>query len=487
MKIYNNEIECGLKDKILSSARFSVACKITNSYSVDKDIKVSVARANPDQKDLYYIDSLLVSSGWNGNDDVFLKNYLWEARHTPEDKKLNFMHNEKDIIGHQTSARVIDAFGNVISDNEDVNSLPDEIHIVVGSVMYKYWQDEELQKRMDTMIAEIKEGKWAVSMECIFTDFDYALIKDGEKLVVERNEDSSYLTKALRIYGGSGTYDGYRVGRVLKNFSFSGNGIVDIPANPNSVIFGLSDEKELMTFANYKTNTDKGERTIMEIKLEDHLNLVNEAATSKAGAEVLKSRVEDMQKAIASVEKENKELSEKLTEAVAKNEEVAKSLNSEKLAREEITKAKDEEISKLNETISSITSEKEALAAKVAEAEEFSKTEARKAKLLAKVDEAKATELVEKFKEVSDELFDVFVSNISQAECMSDEEKKKKMEAEKKQKEAEALKKAEEDLEKAKAEAGLSGGNDTEVNKEKQVSIARYLAGISKIKVKSGE
>lgn len=493
MKIYKNEIDCGLESKILSSARFNIACKITNSYTIDTSKQISIARANPEQPDLYYLDSLLVSSGINGNDDVFLKQYLWAARKTPEDKKLNFMHNEKDIIGHQTSSRVIDGLGNLISEDEDVDNIPDEIHIVVGSVIYKYWQDQQLQERMDNLIEEIKEGKWAVSMECIFQDFDYALFNDKEKKIVSRNEETSYLTKSLRIYGGSGSYNNYRIGRVLKNFSFSGNGIVDIPANPNSVIFGIGDEKELMTFANYSisNNVIEGERKKMEINLKDHLELVQEAATSKADASVLKTRVEDMQKAIASVESKNKELEEKIAEAEQKNEELEKAAKAEKVTREEIVASKDEEIKKLEESIASIKEEKAKLEDEISTIKENAKVEARKAKLTAKVGEAKASELIEKLKDASDELFDIFVESVSDSKAeMSEEDKKKKLEKEKKEKEAKAkedLEKAEEEVEKAKAEAGIAGGETETVDRDKQLSIARYIGSTLKNKVEIGE
>ena len=77
--------------------------------------------------------------------------------------------------------------------------------------------------------------------ECLFSDFDYALVDpEGANHVVARDEQSSFLTKHLRAYGGEGNYEGFTIGRALKNIAFSGKGLVSKPANPRSVIFEKS-------------------------------------------------------------------------------------------------------------------------------------------------------------------------------------------------------------------------------------------------------
>ncbi|MGK3945807.1 hypothetical protein ABK046_46615, partial [Streptomyces caeruleatus] len=63
--------------------------------AIHKPLQIAIASANPNQNDLFYLKFVLVSTGWNNNDDVFLANQLWNARGTPEDKQFNFMHNEK--------------------------------------------------------------------------------------------------------------------------------------------------------------------------------------------------------------------------------------------------------------------------------------------------------------------------------------------------------------------------------------------------------
>ncbi|MFX9552086.1 hypothetical protein ABTO49_21095, partial [Acinetobacter baumannii] len=87
------------------------------------------------------------------------------------------------------------------------------------------------------LLAEIAEGKWFVSMECLFKGFDYALeAADGTTRVVARNETTAFLSKYLRCYGGSGTHGDSRIGRLMRNIVFSGKGLVRTPANPESVI-----------------------------------------------------------------------------------------------------------------------------------------------------------------------------------------------------------------------------------------------------------
>ena len=75
-------------------------------------------------------------------------------------------------------------------------------------------------------------------MECLLKDFDYAVITpDGQHHIVARSDETSFLTKHLKVYGGTGYYDNCKIGRVLRNFTFSGKGLVHEPANPNSIIF----------------------------------------------------------------------------------------------------------------------------------------------------------------------------------------------------------------------------------------------------------
>ena len=302
MKIYQSEIDDGLRDQVLTNNTLAwdiVAESFTPEINIKSSALEKIIAENKDQIDLYYLRSILVTAGWNKNDDVFHPQELWDARDTPEDKPFNFMHDERDIIGHITGNTVVDVEGNEIASDE---SLPDTFNILTTAVVYTEWSDPSQRERMRKIVAEIEEGKWFVSMECLFPDFDYALAReDGQTEVVTRDEASAFLTKHLRAYGGTGEYDNYRVGRLLRNLSFSGKGLVSKPANPNSVILDRTGSYggENISFTKDKTLTIS---SIKEIKMSDSYekqidDLRAELAEAKAANEALQEKVAAEQQA----------------------------------------------------------------------------------------------------------------------------------------------------------------------------------------------
>jgi len=240
--IFKYELIDGLQDKIEKESSIAFTCEI-----LSKDIEIptdpiqtmqSVAFLGLDNQDLYTLNSVLVSAGWNKNDDVFGVDELWNARYTPINKQFNYMHDDTDIIGHITDAILFDQEGNRIPETSAPDSLPQNIDIITSAVIYKTWSDPSMRERIAELIKEIEQGKWSVSMECVFNNFDYAIIgPDNNNRVLARCDDSSFLTKHLRAYGGTGEYHGYKIGRLLRGFYFSGKGLVNNPANPRSIIF----------------------------------------------------------------------------------------------------------------------------------------------------------------------------------------------------------------------------------------------------------
>lgn len=251
--------------------------------------------------DLHYLKSILVTTGWNKNDDVFDRLETWIARKTPEDKPFNYEHNCSDIIGHITGTIPVTMDGEVIG---DVESLPAQFNILTSAVLYKVWSKPELQERMDKLLEEIAEGKWFVSMECLFKGFDYSL-KDpeGKTKVVARNESTAFLTKHLRAYGGNGTYLQYRVGRLLRNFVFSGKGLVENPANIYSVIFDNAEPVETSSAEILGSALDLGYEPLMTQE------------TIKDGASMA-TEIENLTKQLA----ESKLEVEKLTASLREND-----------------------------------------------------------------------------------------------------------------------------------------------------------------------
>lgn len=243
--VYEDERRAGLaevlQDPSHSCVTFASLVEPIQSDELEKfQLAVSesaLAVANVKNNGLYPLKTLLVSTGWNNNDDVFDHVEVWAARHTPEDKPFNLEHDERNIIGHITDNITVNDKLQTIADDSNVEDLPGKFHIVTGAVLYTAWADKDREEKINNIIKEIAKGEWFVSMECWFSGFDYSLKRDNEIKIVARDRSTAYLTKHLLRYGGKGEYEGYRVGRLMRNIVFSGKGLVRRPANKQSIIF----------------------------------------------------------------------------------------------------------------------------------------------------------------------------------------------------------------------------------------------------------
>lgn len=325
--VYKSEIEDGLKDKIVSNLSISSCVELEVVQPFETSEFKAIAE-NKGQLDLYYLKSILVSTGWNKNDDVFDRAEVWAARKTPEDKPFNYEHDQSQIIGHITACRAIGVDGNLISDDISIDELPSKFHITTSAVLYKYWEDEQKQQRMNQIISELSQGKWFVSMEALFTAFDYAVVDDGGSRVIARNEDTSFLTKHLRAYGGTGMYKNMKVGRLLKNITFSGKGLVRKPANPESVIFSETEA--------FKSNSGYllGETTVSK-EIEKMTENENQLADMQKQLEVLNislaeanKKIEDSHAEAGMWQKEKEDMANKMAEANKMIEELKASYDS---------------------------------------------------------------------------------------------------------------------------------------------------------------
>jgi len=373
IKIYAKEIEDGISEMVQANASIAYACplSIANPTEDEKSrIEASLkseASSNKGQKDLYYVDSVLVTTCWNRNDDVFNKSEVWAARSTPEDKPFNIEHDEHDIIGHITGNWIINNSGEIIPDETSEEELPDTYHIVTSSVMYKHWTDPKLIARTKELIEQIEAGKKFVSMECLFTDFDYALASDsGQMRTLGRNEESAFLTKHLRAYGGTGVYQGFKIGRMLKNIAFCGHGLVNKPANPSSIIFDKYNPFVAPT---------EGSLAIFESSQAAQQSVLSKEETEMAdNLDFYKNQVSELKASVNTLSEEKKELEAQLTEAGAKEYDA-------KIAELQVT------IAEKDETIEAKVTESEALATELTETK--TKLEEAEAKVV-EVEQAKA-------------------------------------------------------------------------------------------------
>ena len=423
MKIYKQEIDDGLQEALAKNNTLAW-CSVAETYKPSATFKSSaldkLIAENQDQMDLYYLKSILVSTGWNKNDDVFDPKETWAAKDTPEDKPFNFMHNEKDIIGHITGNVAVDFDG---AELDPTGESPKQFNILTTSVIYTEWSDSEQRDRMNKIIAEIEDGKWFVSMECLFPNFDYALLDgSGQTSVVPRNEASAFLTKHLRSYGGNGIYDNYRVGRLLRNLSFSGKGLVSKPANPRSVILDGNktfDESEAktITISSLKESTmSDSDKQITDLRAE----LAEAKAANKEPQEqVTAGQQEELQGKIAELETS---LAAKQDEVDTLTESVA-SLSSEKVTSAESMKELEEKLSALADDLSS---KEEALAA-MQQKEIAAQRKLQLEEIGFEGEEAVAT--LEQFSELDDATFEQIIAVMKKRYSKQDEEKEEPKEA----------------------------------------------------------
>jgi hypothetical protein len=284
IKVYPDEINDGIGNLVKANNSIAYVSPLLQKMSdevanefIDRVSPVLSAKANRqiDRIDLYPLQTVLVTAGvWNINTDIFTKEPTWEARFSAQDKPFNLQHVQSDIIGHMTDNFVVDDNYNIVPMDSVLADVPEKFHIVTPAVIYRFWEDKAKKDRIEKIIAEIEAGKkWFVSMECLFSDFDYGVMNArGESRIIQRTEATAGLTKFLRQFGGPGVIDGgYAIGRVLKNILFSGKGLTDNPANPESVIFNnvqtfktVSSKTGYIDLYRLNTNNDKGKSIMAE-------------------------------------------------------------------------------------------------------------------------------------------------------------------------------------------------------------------------------
>jgi hypothetical protein len=438
--VYKAEREVGLSEVIQANA--SVAYYVPlEPLVVDSHLGEYLHQAfaaeqkeKEDQFDLYYMKDILATTGWNKNKDIFLREETWAARHTPEDKPFNFEHRPLEIIGHITASRVVDDAMNDVADDSTIEDLPDKFHVISGSVLYMALADDDRRSLMQQTVAEIERGEWYVSMECFLRGFDYGVIgPDGTQRVIARNEQTAFLTKYMRQYPpakgtvspnpyyGSGTYldektgQEYEIGRVMRNITFSGKGLVRKPGNPESIIFSSvasfvpteADSVYLTAGTDTTPTIPTEEETMADTPVVDQVTRDQLAEARRAN--------DELQREIASLKSKN-------------TDETITALRKDIADRDAVIASKDAEISSLTSQVTAITESSKALETRATTAEEALKTatdelgvvkaaEVKRARLsLLKekgADDAAAAKLVETLAGLGDEAFASTVDTVS--------------------------------------------------------------------------
>lgn len=441
MQIFEQEKIDGLEEQIQTQASVVYACQVgkgsENIFSVSqkKELK-TIAGLN--DKDLYYTQSILVTTSWNKNDDIFDKQEVWIARNSPIHKPTNLEHDEKTIVGHITANWPITEDGILIDENTPVENLPEKFHILTASVIYNGFTDSQLKERANELINEIENGTKYVSMECFFNGFDYGIQSKstGEFKVLARNEETSFLTKHLRAYGGLGEHEDYKIGRVLRNITFSGKGFVDRPANPESIIFN----KDSFKFENKNLDEEKNS-SLEEIGVfsnqaniqEANMSSQTETKPEETKVEAMNDCVDLVKEAYASRDEIKTQASE-LVAALAEAKATIEALKAEKEeAATDYENEKKKKFEEMNKMKAELDATNEVLAVYKDREEEMKKKEKnmkRMASLIeAGLDNESAISEVQKFESLADEAFESMINLLAAMKMKKEDMSKKEQEA----------------------------------------------------------
>jgi hypothetical protein len=280
------------------------------------------------------------------------------------------------------------------------------------------------------LISEIEDGTKYVSMECFFKGFDYGLLDNGtgQYHVLGRNEDTAYLTKFLRSYGGVGEHENYKIGRVLRNITFTGKGFVNRPANEDSVIFSKNIIVPVNAVASNDNIEEKNEEIVNSGVLNFQSNIQSETLIMSSAntetemetkevptvAEVVAETVTEQTEVAPVAEVNAAELTSKIEELTVANEallaeidqiksEAAKK-NEEQMKKEEDMKKAKSELQAALTTIAEYVAKEEAMMKK-------EKKMKRMATLIeAGIDNESAEATVDKFESLDDEAFEAMTS-----------------------------------------------------------------------------
>jgi len=205
---------------------------------------IELPKEGKKQIDLQYFSAVFVSSGANLNYAYFLPSELVKAEGTIVNKAMDVEHKEEEIVGHIYKRAFMDEKGSEIS-LEELASLEEasldkkKFHIAIAGIVYK--------NRFPDLADEVAAGKWCVSMEAYFKNFD---VKVGDLIISRKEAEALGIADDVNIFGRIGKVlkSGVEVAvgkidRVLRDITFSGCGFVKKPANPPSVVLETAADK----------------------------------------------------------------------------------------------------------------------------------------------------------------------------------------------------------------------------------------------------
>lgn len=425
----------------MDKVSFLVPAKLIGAPEKKYKASASMVSKLEAQPDLLYMKSLLVSTGSNGNDDVFLPDEMWQARATPILKPVDWEHNtgreatdeelkdnpnrlvvDNQIIGVMYNSYATYENGVIIDEDKTLASdfeIPESFHIVDEAVIYKGLYPKAA--------AKIEEGankdELFVSMEVWFKKYDYLV---GNK-VVARNEETAFLEPRLRANGGDGIFGNDTVKRVLRNLTFGGKGIVRRPANEPSVIQSVTHQPMTAGAANNKAIASNIICELEEKNTGNNLMEDSDTMDKKAKETVVATNGPSFD--------DYKKVTQELAEVRTEKKSLASELESVKTERDELSTSADNTKSALTKGAAVLEEALPGIAEKLAKAD-----------------------VSELFNVIADQV----KANSTEANSKVEEAEKKAAEAEKKLADVEATARASQRLSQIQTELNLVAASDDE-------------------------
>lgn len=400
VSIYKQEIEDGLESFIKDN---KVTCSFDidtcERFDVDKDKATEFYsdKASVGDPDLFYFKAIHASTGINLNDHYFLPEELWNAKDTAAHKRINFEHQEENIIGADLQSYAIDHSGKSIDTTLPLHEVPDKFDICTKGVLYRVWSDAARQNFMDKLIAEVQEGKYSVSMEAMFPNWDYVLIdKAGTEEFIQRNRKTSHMTKHIKRFGGNGQFEGKRIGMVLRNIVFAGKGIVKKPANPRSKILEVEENSRNISL----------KEKIVDSLTENVGELVySNTEGNKMTEKEFEVEKEKLVEANTKLTENVTSLNVKVSELVVANTDLNKKLDEVKTLKETLEKTKTEELEAVKASLEEVNKVVAGYKAK-----EVTDNRIKTVKEKLEMEDAEASNFVAEYAEFNDAQFDKVIA-----------------------------------------------------------------------------
>ncbi|MEE8114362.1 MAG: hypothetical protein V3T23_08395 [Nitrososphaerales archaeon] len=288
------------------------------------------------QPDLLHVEAVLVTEGINDNDDAFTRDELKLAISSPILKPMNWQHKDENILGAMYAVEARDLQGNVLKAEEIEDQT---IELVIQGVIWH--QLPHIKSTAEQIVQRIEKDDLFVSMECWFDNYDYGLYTQAGELFdcIARKPETAFLDAHLRVNGGTGKYNGMRIGRALSGINFGGVAFVDRPANKRSFILNHFAFDPLAEVVDVEASRDglKQDQAVTQTTLlgneqeptEVTMNDLNRAAASNA--EEIAKGVEQAFEARERANASQRTVAD-LASATARNAELEKQLEEAKAA-----------------------------------------------------------------------------------------------------------------------------------------------------------